>query len=174
MNLIALAAGNLSASLENSTVITVGMIAAAAAAVKWATDIWANVRPQKPLEERVAKALAEIQDKAEQRTERCEAKCAANLMQSEQRTNEKIGGLADWIKQLQADRKESVGKLHDKIDGVSRDVRAEMSSMREMLGKQFGELISATQRVTNDYSLLIGELRGEMEARREREKGALR
>ncbi len=145
------------------------MTVAVAAGIKWVTDIWANVRPQKSLEERVAKSLALIQDKADQRNEKCEAKCAANLTQSEQRANEKLGGLADWIKTIQTERKESVGKLHDKIDGVSNNVRAEMSSMRETLGGQIAALTLAANRVIADYSLIIGELKGEAAAKRARD-----
>ena len=53
-----------------------------------------------------------------------------------------------------------------KIDGVAKDVRTEMTSVRETLGGQFAALTSANTRVIAEYSMLLGELKGEAKARR--------
>ena len=168
-----LAAGVAGGTFPNETVVTVGMIVGFAAVIKWCTDVWSNLRPKKSLEDRFLKLLAQIEDKREIALRECKATCASNLMQTESRLNKALAQTEAQISTIQTERKESAAKLHDKIDRFSQDVRGEMASVRETLGKQFGELVGATQRVTNDYSLLIGELRGEMKARRDRESKGL-
>ncbi|MCX6908224.1 MAG: hypothetical protein NTY01_09300 [Verrucomicrobia bacterium] len=149
-----------------NTAITYGQIGGVIWIASLIVGIWRDLRPSKSLEEKIVKALAAMQDKHDTQQEKCRGVCAENLTKSEGRLNEKISGLVDWNKAITADRKESVKLLHEKIDGVASGVRAEMTSVRETLGGQIAALTTASNRVLNDYSMLIGELKGAEIARR--------
>ncbi len=172
---ILLAAAGADVSLGNTTehllntAITYGQIGGVIWIASLAVGIWRDLRPSKSLEDKVAKALATMQEKHDAQQEKCKCACADALAKSEERINEKISSLVDWNKAITTDRKESVKTLHEKIEGVASGVRSEMTSVRETLGGQIAALTTASNRVLNDYSMLIGELKGAEAARRKLE-----
>ena len=144
-----------SLQLDEGT-LTVAKVAGAIWIASMLTDIWNNVRPRKSLEDKILKQLADTQALTEQRSARCVAERDAKVTAIEVRFTRDFTRLEGLIVQIQEDRKESVKLLHAKLDGLRGDVFSQIERM-----------VTATNAVTRDYSMLIGEMKGELKVRRE-------
>ncbi|MCX6901727.1 MAG: hypothetical protein NT105_23860 [Verrucomicrobia bacterium] len=114
-------------TLDNSTVVTVGMIVAVAAMVKWATDIWANIRPNRSFDDKLVAALTA-----------CQGQCSKNL---------KVA--TDDIEVIQADRRRNTTDLWKEINGLKETIQTFSNDLNRALGRLEGraEMLDAVRDV---------------------------
>lgn len=116
-------------TFDNSTVVTIGMIVAAGAMIKWATDIWANIRPSRTLDEKIVAALTA-----------CQGQCSRNL---------KVA--TDDIAGIQADRRRNTKDLWDEINALKVTLQTVCLDLTRALGRLEGraEMLDAVRDVVS-------------------------
>ena len=136
--------------------VTMGKVGFAIWIISMLVGIWRDVRPKKSLEDKIARQLAEMQAANEQRAARCILERDGKVVTTEVRLNKDITRIEELIVKTQEERKESAHELYSKIDTLRKDV-----------SDQTAQIVSATNNVIRDYSMLIGEMKGELKVRRE-------
>lgn len=114
-------------SLDNNTVITVGMILGGLGAIKLLTGIWSDIKPQKNMDELIAAALGN-----------CKIQCDKNLKFA-----------TDDITKIQEDRQRNMKDLWNQIDSLKATLQSVCLDLTRALGRLEGraEMLDAVREV---------------------------